>query len=65
MYSLWFLPAVLLAVPLFAVWRIRQTDDREFCVFSLGIFMILTSSSMNGSVPIYVLDGDLRLAEAS
>ncbi len=30
MHSLWFLPAVLLAVPLFAVWRIRRYRRREF-----------------------------------
>jgi hypothetical protein len=30
MYSLWLLPAVLLAVPLFAVWRIRRSQRREF-----------------------------------
>lgn len=31
MYSLWFLPAFLLVVPLFAVWRIRRSRRREFC----------------------------------
>jgi hypothetical protein len=31
MYSLWLLPAFLLAVPLFAVWRIRRSRRREFC----------------------------------
>ncbi len=31
MYSLWFLLAVLLGVPLFAVWRIRRSRRREFC----------------------------------
>ncbi len=29
MLSLWFLPAVLLAVPLLAVWRIRRSRRRE------------------------------------
>jgi hypothetical protein len=28
MYSLWLLPAVLLAVPLFAVWWIRRSQER-------------------------------------
>jgi hypothetical protein len=31
MYSLSFLPAVRLAVPLFAVWRIRRSQTRELC----------------------------------
>ena len=31
MYSLWFLPAVPLAVPLLAVWRIRRSRSRQFC----------------------------------
>jgi len=31
MYFLWFLPAVLLAVPLYAVWRIRRSQTRELC----------------------------------
>jgi hypothetical protein len=67
MNSLSFLLAVLLAVPLFAVWRIRQTENREICAFSLGlnIIMILTKPYMIGSVPLYVLEGDLRLAEAA
>ena len=65
MNSLSFLPAVLLAVPLFAVWRIRQTENRELCAFglNLNIIMILTNSYMIGSAPLYVLEGNLRLAE--
>jgi hypothetical protein len=31
MNSLWFLPAVLLAVPLFAVWQIRRSRKHELC----------------------------------
>lgn len=31
MHSLWFLPAALLAVPLFIVWRIRRSRLRKFC----------------------------------
>lgn len=66
MNTLSFLPAVLLAVPLFAVWRIRQTENRELCAFglNLSIIMILTNSYMTGSTPLYVLEGNLRLAEA-
>lgn len=66
MNSLSFLPAVLLAISLCAVWRIRQTESREICAFSLSlnIIMILTNPYMIGSVPLYVLEGDLRLAEA-
>ena len=30
MYSLWLLPATLVAVPLFFVWRIRRSQRREF-----------------------------------
>lgn len=37
-----------------------------FCGASnLSIFLIITSPCMEGSVPLYVLDGDLRLAEAA
>jgi hypothetical protein len=66
MNSLSFLLAVLLAVPLFAVWRIRQTENRELCAFglNLNIIMILTNSYMIGSALLYVLEGNLRLAEA-
>ena len=28
MYFLWFLPAILLAVPLFVVWRMRRSQER-------------------------------------
>jgi hypothetical protein len=31
MYFLWFLPAVLLAVPLFAVLQIRRSKNRKLC----------------------------------
>jgi hypothetical protein len=31
MYLLWFLPAILPAVPLFTIWRIRQLQPRELC----------------------------------
>jgi hypothetical protein len=156
MYFFWFLPAVLLAVPLFAVWRIRRSQRREFsnrlqsviqqpvpdevvpesvavetrqmnwisinefmttltqrsdiivvdlradaeriqypvpapsvlpitmddldsvlgwlpadrCVASCGarnlwIFLIETSPCMKGSAPLYILKGDLRLAEVA
>jgi hypothetical protein len=67
MNSLWFLPAVLPAAPLFAVRRIRQAKNREFCAFSLSIFIftILTSPCMEVSAPLDVLEGDLRLAEAA
>jgi hypothetical protein len=156
MYFFWFLPAVLLAVPLFAVWRIRQsrklelrnrlqsvieqsaldevvpepvgaetrqmkwisinelmrilaecgdlivvdlrTDDERilypvpapsvlpvtmddldsvlgwlpadrsvaFCgACNLCIFLIETSPCMRGSAPLYILKGDLRLAEVA
>jgi hypothetical protein len=66
MNSISFLSAVLLAVPLFAVWRIRQTENRQLCAFSLSlnIIMILTNPYVIGLVPLYVLEGDLRLAEA-
>lgn len=156
MYFLWFLPAILLAVPLFAVWWIRRSQPRELCnriqpviqpsipdevvpesvgaqarqlkwvsidefmmvlsecrdlivvdlradapsipfpvptaivlpvspkeldtvlellpadrsiafcgASDLSISMIITSPCMEGSAPLYILDGDLRLAEAA
>ncbi len=67
MNSLSFLPAVLLAVPLFAVWRMRQTENRELCAFSLSlkIIMILTNPYMTDSLPLYVLEGNRRLGEAA
>ena len=65
MYFLWFLPAALLAVPLFAVWRIWQIKIREFCASSRSIFMAPATSCMEGSAPLEVLEGDLRLEEAA
>jgi hypothetical protein len=65
MYFFSFLPAILLTVPLLAVWRIRQTKNREFCVSSRRIFTIPATSCMEGSVPLEVLEGDLRLEEAA
>jgi hypothetical protein len=37
-----------------------------FCgATNLNIFMIITSPCMEGSAPLYVLEGDLRRAEAA
>jgi len=38
MYFLWFLPAVLLAVPSCAVWRSMKANHRELSASSLNVF---------------------------
>jgi hypothetical protein len=65
MYFLCLLPAALLAVPLFALWRIWQIKIPEFCASSRSIFMIPAASYLEGSALPDVLEGDLRLAEAA
>jgi len=74
MNSLRFQLAVLLAVPLFTLLRIRRSRSREFGngLQSLiqpsvppGIAPASASSCLHGSAPLYVLEGDLGLTEVA
>jgi hypothetical protein len=45
MYFLWSLPAVLLAVPSCAVWRLMKANYREFSASSLSVFTIFEEAA--------------------
>jgi hypothetical protein len=65
MYFLWFLPAIQLAVSLFALSRYIQTKNREFCASRRSIYIIPASPCTKGSASLDLLESDLRLAEAA
>lgn len=70
MYYLWFLSAILLAAPFYALWRIERSQKRELrnglqSLVVPSILVNLTSPCMDDSTKFSALVSDLCLAEVA